>query len=93
MQAVKLLRKKLDAEALGTHLRSLATAEGLEIRVKASSTQHSDGATSLDVAADRLRSGDITALQIRFFERGDWWCDTLLRAEDSFRLVRIREGA
>ena len=37
--------------------------------------------------------GEIVAIQIRFFQDDDWWSDTVMRADDGFRLVRMREGA
>jgi len=92
---VKLVRKRLDADGLVSHLRSLAAqATEIEIRVKGESARTSDATTdSLDAVGHKLVTGEIAAVQIRFFENDDWWSDTLLRAKDGFRLVRMREGA
>ncbi len=91
---VKLVRKRLDDEGLASYLRSfVACTEAIEVRVKSAATRSSDATTEpLDVVGRRLATGAITAVQIRFFEDDGWWCDTLLRAKDGFRLVRMREG-
>jgi len=92
---VKLVRKRLDPEGLVSHLRALAAhATEIEIRVKGVLARSSDATTdSLDAVGRQLVTGEIAAVQIRFFENDDWWSDTLLRAKDGFRLVRMREGA
>ena len=92
---VKLVRKRLDSDELASHLRSLAAhATEIEIRVMGVVARSSDSTTdSLDVVGRKLVTGEIAAVQIRFFENDDWWSDTLLRAKNGFRLVRMREGA
>ena len=91
---VKLVRKRLDAVGVVAHFRALAaTAQQIEIRIKGSATRHSDATTeSLEEVARRLLAGEIAAVQIRFFELDDWWSDTVMQANDGFRLVRMREG-
>ena len=90
---VKLLRKRLDDAGVAAHFDWLATeAREIEIRIKGQAASQSDAATeSLAEVGRRLRAGEIVAVQIRFFQGEAWWCDTLMRAGDSFRLVRMRE--
>ncbi len=87
-------RKRLDDAGLEAHFETLATrAQAIEIRYKDDATSHSDAAAAeLGEAARRLRAGEVLAVQIRFFQDDDWWCDTVLRRGDSYRLVRMRQG-
>ncbi len=69
------------------------TARAIEIRFKDDETTYSDAASSeVDEAARRLRAGEVVAVQIRFHQDGDWWCDTVMRRGASYRLVRMRQG-
>jgi len=89
---VKLVRKKLDEAGLDAHLATLASAEGVEIRTKGAAGAYSDAATEqLDAVVQRLRAGEIVAIQIYFFQDGDWWFDTLMRGDDCYRLVRMKQ--
>jgi hypothetical protein len=90
---VKLLRKRLDADALRLHLRALADhAPSLEIRIKTVAAGQSEPtADSLDVIERRLLAGELVAVQIRFYQDDHWWSDTVMAAKDGFRLVRMRE--
>ncbi len=90
---IKLVRKRLDDAGVAAHFEWLATeAQAIEIRIKGVPAGHSDAATtSLDEAGRRLRSGEVVAVQIRFFQGDAWWCDTVMRARDGFRLVRMRQ--
>lgn len=94
-QRIKLLRKRLDADGVTAHFESLAQcAEAIEVRTKAGAAARSSAAdTELDEARRRLLAGEVTAVQIAFFADGAWWCDTLMRRGDSFRLVRMRQDA
>jgi hypothetical protein len=91
---VKLVRKRLDGDGLEAHLRSLvATAQNVELRIKGEVARYSEATTeSLEDVGRRLLAGDVVAVQIRFFEDGAWWSDTLMKAKDGYRLVRMREG-
>lgn len=91
----KLVRKRLDAAGVTMHLADIAaTGSQLEVRTKDATARMSDPTSeSLDALAKRLVAGELAGLQIRFFADGAWWSDTLLRAADGFRLVRLREGA
>jgi len=92
---IKLLRKRLDAPGLVAHLGVLAAeAQAIEIRIKGAVGAYSADATAehLDELGRRLVAGEIVAVQLRFFQDDDWWCDTLMRAGDDFRLVRMRQG-
>ncbi len=92
---VKLLRKRLDDAGVEAHLRSLAAqAQQIEIRIKGAIDRYSDATTdTLEAVGRRLVAGEVVAIQIRFFQDDDWWSDTVMRADDGFRLVRMREGA
>jgi len=92
---VKLVRKRLDAGGLIAHLQELAArATSLEVRVQGEAARTSDAtAEPLDMLARRLVTGELVAVQIRFCLDDTWWSDTVLRARDGFRLVRMREGA
>jgi hypothetical protein len=93
MKAIKLLRKRLDDRELAAHLEALAAgAKDIEIRIKGAVAGYSDATTeTLEVVGRRLRAGEIAAVQIRFFQDDDWWSDTVMRAADGFRLVRMRQ--
>lgn len=95
MAPVKLLRKRLAADELVAHLRQLATdARDIEIRVKGAVAAYSDATTdSLEAVGQRLVAGELVAVQVRYFQDDAWWSDTVMRADDSFRLVRMREGS
>jgi hypothetical protein len=92
---VKLVRKRLDADGVNAHFQALAaTAQQPEIRIKGGATRQSDATSgSLDEVVRQLVAGEIVGVQVRFFDAGDWWIDTVMRARDGFRLVRMREGA
>ena len=91
---LRLDRKRLDAAGVAEHFESLATtAQAIEIRFKDDETTHSDAAaTELAEAARRLCAGEVLAVQIRFYQDDAWWCDTVIRRGDSYRLVRMRQG-
>lgn len=93
-QPIKLLRRRLDGDGVVAHCESLARrAEAIEVRTKAgAAARSSDIDVELDEARRQLLAGDVAAVQIHFFADGAWWCDTLLRRGDSFRLVRMRQG-
>jgi hypothetical protein len=90
---VKLLRKRLDGDGVDAHFASLARhAQAIEIRTKGAVAAHSDAtASQLDEVARQLRAGEIVAAQVRFFEDDAWWCDTVVRKGDDFRLVRMKQ--
>ena len=90
----RIARKRLDAIALELHLRArAANTRDLEIRIQGAREQSSEISTeSLDALGRRLAAGEIAAIQIRFREAEAWWIETLVRANDGFRLVRMREG-
>lgn len=90
---VKLVRKRLDDAGVAAHFKWLASqAQAIEIRIKGAVAGYSEATTEqLEDAGRRLRAGEIVAVQIRFLQGDDWWCDTLMRAGESFRLVRMRQ--
>jgi hypothetical protein len=90
---IKLIRKRLDDTGLAEHFASLAAeAKVVEIRIKGAAAGYSEAATgSLQEAARRLAAGEISAVQIQFLSGEQWWTDTVMRAADGFRLVRMRQ--
>lgn len=47
-------------------------------------------ALTLDTARDAFLNGQFRGVQIRYRHDGGLWWDTLLRAPDGFRIVRIK---
>jgi rhamnogalacturonyl hydrolase YesR len=47
-------------------------------------------ALTLDQAAELLRSRAVRGLQLRYRYEGAVWCDTLMQANEGYRIVRIR---
>lgn len=89
----KLVRKRLDDAGVEAHFAEVAAqGQALELRVKDAAAHYSSAtAEQLHDAGLRLRQGAIAAVQLRFFRDGDWWCDTVMRAADGYRLVRMRQ--
>jgi FtsP/CotA-like multicopper oxidase with cupredoxin domain len=90
---LKLVRKRLDAAGVDAHLAAVVgRAQAIEIRIKDAAAYHSEGtAEQLQEAGRRLRAGEIAAVQLRYFQDDVWWCDTVMRRGDSFRLVRMQQ--
>ena len=82
----------LDAAAVGQLFADLgAAAEVLSIQGKGGAQKYaSPDPLALDTARDRLASGEIAGVQVRYRYDGGEWIDTLLRAAGGFRLVRCR---
>lgn len=91
---VKLVRKRLDEAGVKAHFDRLAAeAAAVEIRVKtAAAGQSAEESIELEAACRRLVAGDLIAVQIRFHQQGAWWCDTVMRVRDDYRLVRMRQS-
>lgn len=92
-EPVALERKRLNGAEVEAHLASIAgRARAIELRVKGVAIGYSTAtAAKLNEVGRRLRAGDLVAVQIRFFHDDAWWCDTVMRAGESFRLVRMRQ--
>jgi len=89
----KLVRKRLDATQIETHILRLSEAEHVEVRVKSAIGRTSEVPIgSFAELARQLIAGEIVAVQIRYFDRDVWWSDTFLGGRTDFRLVRMREG-
>ncbi|MDF1565708.1 MAG: hypothetical protein P1V51_21915 [Deltaproteobacteria bacterium] len=90
---IKLLRKKLDDAGVDAHFAELAEhAQAVSVRIKDTRTSLSDASSDqLREVAERLRAGTIEAVQVQFFADDAWWCDTVMRVRDSYRLVRMRQ--
>jgi len=91
---VKLVRKRLDEAGVKAHFDALAAeAAAIEIRVKSTAEGPSaEGSVELQAAFHRLVAGELTAVQIRFHQDDHWWCDTVMRVRDDYRLVRMRQS-
>lgn len=89
---VKLVRKRLDADAVLQHLVSVTEHGGpVELRIKGGDSEYSEAsAEELSRTGEQLIAGAIIAIQLRYAENGEWWCDTLMRAPKQYRLVRMR---
>ncbi len=72
-------------DALSADLTTLA--EDLEVRVKATPGHSAPG--DLRDALDALRAGAARAVQVSYRYQGRPWIDTILRAPDGWRVVRI----
>ncbi len=90
---VKLLRRRLDLAGVEAHLAVVRSqARAIEIRTKGSVASYSEATPGLlDEIAHRLGTGEIVAVQVRFFQDDAWWCDTVVRKGDDFRLVRMQQ--
>ena len=93
VKPVKLVRKRLDDAGVGDHVAWLAEhAQAIEIRIKGAATSYSDATTDeLRDMGRQLVAGTVAAVQVRFYYDDAWWCDTLLRARDSYRMVRMKQ--
>jgi|GEM_PF-6968441 len=89
---VKLVRERLDAAGVQQHLTLIRnTGEQVELRIKGGDVAYSEA--SADQLADlgrQLVDGSIVAVQLRYLQDGQEWCDTLMRARKDYRLVRMR---
>ncbi|MBV8757404.1 MAG: hypothetical protein JO257_09025 [Deltaproteobacteria bacterium] len=85
--------QRLDATAVLEHVRALAQrATQIAASIQRADATFEPTGEPLDQLARRLVAGEIVGLQLRFFLDDAWCRDTLLRAPESFRLVRVREG-
>ncbi len=91
--STKLLRKRLDGAAVAEHLNQISVhARSLDIRVKDTATHYSAAAAAqLVEVTQQLVAGNLAGIQVRYQRDGAWWCDTVTRAGDVFRLVRARQ--
>lgn len=63
----------------------------LDVLVKSGALQHADpNPVALESARQRLLSGEVRALQLRYVHDGSEWRDTLVAVDGVFRLTRIR---
>jgi hypothetical protein len=67
-----------------------ALTEVVEVSVKGRALAGAgEGGTTLAIARGALAAGAVCGVQIRYRHRGVEWWDTLLRAQDGVKLVRI----
>jgi len=85
----------LDAATLGQLFADLAaSAEVLSVQGKGDPRRYASAdPLTLEAARDRLASGELAGVQLRYRFDGHEWADTLLRAPAGFRLVRCRLAA
>lgn len=90
---VKLLRKRLDRAGVLSHLAELQrNAQSIELRVKGVEAGYSEETINdFNELGRQLIEGELVAVQLRFHLDEAWWCDTLMRDRDHFRLVRMRQ--
>jgi len=84
----------LDAPALEALLVDIETlTQLLDVQVKAALTTHGEAQPlTARGAAERLLSGEVRAVQIRYRYQGREYWDTLLRTQRGVRLVRVDHG-
>lgn len=85
----------MDAETLSALFSDLARhAEVLEVRLKGGARDRgTQGPHDLRLAEQRLESGDVRGVQIRYRHDGHLWMDTLMATDAGTRLVRVRVPA
>jgi len=89
----KLVRQRLDLAGVDDYFAGLTRAEELEIRTKGAAESRSEAApTVLEDARRMLASGEVLAVQLRYFQDQAWWCDTIMSARGSYRLVRMQQS-
>jgi len=83
---------RLDEAGLAALFADLrACARLLSVRGKGGAEQHSGQAgADLDEAERALRDGRWRGVQVRYAYEGAHWCDTVLRDEAGYRVVRLR---
>lgn len=57
---------------------------------KGGATRHAGQSTDVRGSVDRLRVGEIRALQAWYRHEGSSWCDTVLAVPGGWRMVRSR---
>ncbi len=57
---------------------------------KGGATRHAGQSTDIRGSADRLRAGEIRALQAWYRHEESAWCDTVLAVPGGWRMVRTR---
>lgn len=88
----ELTTAELNVEELSALFRDIvACTELLDVLVKGGAEQHADpNPVGLESARDRLVSGRVRGMQVRYLYEGAEWRDTLVGGEGRFRLTRIR---
>ncbi len=83
---------ELDAEGLRAFERDLrACAEVGEIRIRSGrGARAATACPTLEDAMTALRNGTAAAVQIRYRHGPATWLDTVMRAEGTFRIIRVR---
>jgi hypothetical protein len=85
----------LDAAGVRALVADLEThAERLQVVPKAAARRHVLPETlPLQAAAESLLAGELRGVQVRYVHEGQEWWDTLLALGDSYRIVRVAQGA
>jgi len=82
----------LDAASVSALFTDLsAMAQVLEVRVKGGAQAYAGGASvGLLEARGSFERREVLGVQVRYLHDGGEWCDTLMRAGDAVRIVRVR---
>jgi hypothetical protein len=68
-----------------------SVASIIDVRVKGAPAHHAgEPSASFEQAIADLERGSIAGVQVRYLHKGEEWWDTLMRAPQGFRLVRVR---
>ena len=87
----EVLRGVLDAEGLGQYVRDLVDhAEVRSCIVRSGQRDTAGGAVDLAGIAELLLDGRTRAVQVRYRHDGSEWTDTLMAADGTVRVVRMR---
>ena len=91
-EMVPALLSRAEVEGLFTDLAFDTTVVGILLRAPDSEPAGVSGAApNLRVARDALLSGRASGMQLRYLHEGTEWCDTLIRTDAGFRVVRVRK--
>ena len=82
---IAALRNDLRAHAVVTSVMEKGAAQ---LRANSSQPAH-----DLEPSIERLLTGEVRAIQVRYAFDGHDWTDTLMRLSEGFRLVRCRHDA
>jgi hypothetical protein len=81
----------LDAQEVAALFEDLGEhATAVQLIARSAAGKAPDHSSQLDSACQRLLSGNVQKLQIRYQWQNAHWIDTLQQQPDGFRLVRIR---
>ncbi|HQR05520.1 MAG TPA: hypothetical protein PLN21_01795 [Gemmatales bacterium] len=85
--------KLLDSATLDQYFKDLATyAEIISVHEKQSPSDHvGENPIDLPLAREKMMTGEVRAVQIRYRFEDQEWCDTLLHQALGVKLVRMMQ--